>query len=81
MNDTAVAVQRRFEQMLMRKSPEERLRMGCSMFTAARTIAEISIRANSPQILSSEMKRKLFLRFYGAEFSDSQIQSILCALI
>lgn len=80
MKDTSVSVQRLFEQMLMRRSPEDRLRMGCSMFTAARRIVESSIRASSPNILPMEMKQKIFLRFYGDDFSDIQKQQIQNAL-
>ena len=63
MNDTTSAVQRRFERMLMKKTPEERLRMGCSMFTTAREIAKSSIRAQFPHLSSTQMKQKIFLRF------------------
>ena len=80
MNDTSAKVQRRFEELLMQKTPEERLKMGCSMFTAAREIAKSSIRAQFPQLSPAQMKQKIFLRFYGDDFSDAQsrdIQSVL----
>ena len=81
MNDTTIAVQRRFEQMLMKRTPEERLRMGCSMFTAAREITKSSIRAQFSHLSPQQMRQKIFLRFYGNDFTDSQKAQIQNALI
>ena len=80
MNDTSAEMADRFQRMLMRKTPEERLRMACSMFDAAKSIAKISILERFPAISPVEMKRKIFLRFYGEEFSTDHRQRILDAL-
>ena len=80
MNDTSKEVQELYYRLLMQKSPEERLRMGCSMFDAAKIIAKSSILEEFPAISPLEMK-KIFLRFYGEEFSEDQRQEILNALV
>ena len=80
MNDTSAKVQRRFEDLLMKKTPEERLKMGCSMFTTAREIAKSSIRAQFPHLSPAQMKQKIFLRFYADDFSDAQSQRIQSVL-
>ena len=80
MNDTSLKVSEQFQRLLMRKPPEERLRMGCSMFDAAKTMAKSSILGQFPDISSTDMKKKIFLRFYKEEFSEIQREKILNAL-
>lgn len=80
MNDTSENVQELFQRMLMDKSSEERLKMGCSMFTTAREIIKSSIRAQYPDVSTQQMKQKIFLRFYADDFSDEESQRIQKAL-
>ena len=80
MNDTSLKASEQFQRLLMRKRPEERLRMGCSMFDAAKTMAMSSILGQFPGISSMDMKKKIFLRFYKEEFSEIQREKILNAL-
>ena len=70
MKDTSVDIKIRFQNMIMKRSPEERLFMGSSMFDTAKQIVKSSIMEQYPKILPREMKQKIFLRFYGAEFSE-----------
>ena len=72
MNDTASIVEQHYHRLLMQKSGEERLRMACSMFDAARAIVKSSIREKFPDISAEEIKEKIFLRFYGHEFNEEQ---------
>ena len=81
MNDTSIEIAGQFQRMLMQKKPEERLRMACSMFDAAKSIAKSSILEKFPAISPVEMKQKIFLRFYGEEFSEDQRRKILNALV
>jgi hypothetical protein len=80
MDDTTPEVRRIHHEMLMRRSPEERLRMAFSMYDAARLLVEAGIRMRHPDISPAEMKRQVFLRFYGDEFDDDQKKRILEAL-
>ena len=80
MNDTTKAYEQQYHTMLMQKSGEERLRMGCSMFMAAKAIVESSIKEKHPDISSEALKEKVFLRFYGHEFSEDQKLKISQAL-
>lgn len=77
MIDTPQSVMNLFATMMMKKSAEERLRMGCSMFEAAKQIVLTSVRDRHPGIGPAEMKRELFLRFYGEEFNERQKENIL----
>ena len=76
MNDTTPAVKGQFYRMLMEKSGEERLRMGCSMFDSAKQIVVSSILESSPNISPGEMKRSIFIRFYGQDFSEVRKREI-----
>ena len=69
MLDTNPDIVVRYRNMMMSKSGEERLRMSCSMFDTAKQIVRSSILAGHPGITHAEMKREIFLRFYGGEFS------------
>lgn len=77
MNDTAPELESRFIEMMMRKSGEERLRMGFEMFNMARTQALTSIRIQKPDADLSEISKELFLRFYGEDFSREELKKIL----
>ena len=80
MKDTSEEFEVIFRNMIMKRSPEERLLMGSSMFDTAKQIVRSSIMEQYPKILPKEMKEKIFLRFYGMEFSESEKKKILSAL-
>ena len=63
MTDTEPQVARRFYEMIMSRSGEERFMMGIRSFDAARTIVLASLPKDLPK---EELKRKLFERIYGA---------------
>ena len=80
MNDTSPEMEKRYHAMLMRRSGQERLKMGCSMYDAAKQIVKSSILNESPGLTESELKEKIFLRFYGLDLSESQKQRIIAGL-
>ena len=80
MNDTSPEMQKRYHALLMERSGEERLKMGCAMFDAAKQIVKNSILNESPGLTERELKEKIFLRFYGLDFSEPQKQKIIAGL-
>jgi len=80
MLDTHESIKKRFFQMMMSKSPAERLRMGCSMFDSAKQIVRSSILQKNPHGSPSEIKKEIFLRFYGQDFQSEQKRKILDSL-
>ncbi len=80
MNDTNPDVAIRFRELMMRKSGEQRLLMGCSMYDAAKQIVLSAIHNRQPEITDAEIKREIFLRFYGEEFSQADREKLLSAL-
>lgn len=80
MNDTLPEVDALYRAMLMRRSGEERLKMGCGMRQTARALVEASIREQNPDVTIKAIRKGLFLRFYGHEFDASTRAKILAAI-
>ena len=77
MNDTSPRVAARYRATLMRLAPGERLAMAGRMFGAAKTLALAGIRMRYGDLSPAALRRQIFLRFYGADFTPSQAQRIL----
>jgi hypothetical protein len=80
MSDTPDEIERRYRDLLLRRSGEERLRMGCSMHATAKALVQASILEEDPLISPGGMRRALFLRFYGGDFDADTREAILHAL-
>ena len=80
MNDTHPDIAVRFRELMMSKSGEERLLMGCSMYDTAKQIVRSAIYNSRPGITDAEMKKEIFLRFYGPEFSKADREKLLSEL-
>ncbi len=63
--------------MLMKRTNEERLKMGCSMHETARRLVLASILEKNPKATPSDLRKALFLRFYGHEFGVEGKKKIL----
>ena len=74
MKDTSEKMERIYNEMLMKKTPEERVKMCFSMLNTARRIVLSTIKDKK------HWRKEMFLRFYGDEFSPSQKEKILHAL-
>lgn len=80
MTDTPPELARRYRTLLLARSGEERLKMGCSMHAAAKALARASILERDPLISPAGLRQALFLRFYGDDFDAGSRQRILGAL-
>jgi len=76
MNDTHPEMTAHFRNLMKAKSNEQRLLMGCSMFDTAKQIAQSAIYSQHPSISPEEMKKEIFLGFYGLDFSQADIEKI-----
>jgi hypothetical protein len=70
VNDTPPDVDELYRRMLLRRSPEERLRMACRMFSSARALA----RAGMPAASGAQMRRQMLLRLYAADMPDDRFR-------
>jgi len=80
MFDTHPEIAVRFRDLMMSKTGQERLVMGCSMYGAAKEIVSSAIYNSRPGITEAEIKREIFLRFYGQEFSQADREKYLSVL-
>ena len=81
MNDTHPEISAKFQDLIMQKSCEQRLLMGCSMYDTAKQIVRSSIYNTHPGITEEQMRKEIFIRFYGLEFSQADRDRILSVLI
>jgi len=68
MKDTSPDVEARYRRMILARSPADRLRMACRMFTTAKTLAKAGLEAEHGLLERGALRRQIFLRFYGADF-------------
>ena len=80
MNDTSPEMEEKMREMIRAKTPEERLRMGCSMYDFSKSLVLHAILENSPGLSPGGIRRELFLRFYGDDFTSTQREKILACL-
>ncbi len=76
MSDTSAPVEQRFRSLLMKKSGEERLKMGASMFDSAKSLALAWFQAEGKSLSSAGQKAELFQRFYGQDYHAGSRQAI-----
>ena len=80
MKDTSAKMEKRFRDLLLKRSGEERLKMGCSMHATAKALVRASLLEAKPKASPLTLRKELFLRFYGHEFPPAQRKKILAAL-
>jgi hypothetical protein len=68
-----------FNELFRKKTGEERMKMGFSMFEFAAKFAVASIidKHKNQDLSPCQLKKELFLRLYGNNFSDEQKAEIL----
>ena len=74
--DTPAAVQKMSHDLLMRRTPAERVRMACSMQATARAI----IRAGIPDDAwdtEKDLRIEVFKRFYREDFTPAEMDRIV----
>lgn len=77
MTDTPPDIEERYRAMLMQRTGEARMIMGCAMRDTARAFVEASLREQDPHATEAAIRKGLFLRFYGHEFDQPTRDKIL----
>ncbi len=77
MNDTSPFMEKKMREMVMAKTPFERLVMGSSMYETSRYLIERSILENDPLISKEKLREEIFLKFYKNDFSAEECAKIL----
>ena len=68
MDDTPPEITQKMQEMFQRKSPEERLKMGWSMYETSKYLILRGIKEKDPHISKADLRKELFLTFYGDDF-------------
>lgn len=77
MNDTSPEMTAKMREMILRKAPADRLRMGCSMYDFSKRLVVNAILRERPNLLPNALRGELFRRFYGNDFGIAQREKIL----
>ena len=77
MNDTERAVLKKWQESFEALTPQDRLKMACSMFEFSRELVAESIRNEEPTISESELRKRVFIRFYGNDFDSATVSRII----
>lgn len=80
MNDTSPQIEEKMRELIRRKTPEERLKMGCSMHAFSKQLVIHSLLRARPGLSPADLRRELFLRFYGDDFNRVERQKIVTYL-
>jgi len=80
MHDTSPEMEARMREMMAQKTPAERLHMACSMFAAAKTLVRSGIIHEDSTLTEAQIRGRMFLRFYGNDFSPEEIQRIVARM-
>ncbi len=62
--------------LMMERTPGDRLQMCSHMFSTARTLAIAGIVAEGDDLDEATLRQRIFLRFYGTEFSERERREI-----
>ncbi len=76
VDDTSPKSTKLLHELVRKKSPEERLIMGCSMFDESKIIVAGSIKRDDPNISERDLRVKIFGRFYRRDFDKKTFQKI-----
>ena len=76
MRDTTPAMEAEYNRRIMALSPGRRMAMACEMFGTAKALARAGLRAEGVRD-EVDMRRRIFLRFYGDDFSEAERARIL----
>ncbi|MCZ6702655.1 MAG: hypothetical protein O6940_06395 [Ignavibacteria bacterium] len=77
MKDTSFEIQKKIDEIYKNKSGEEKLLIALSMFETARELVISSLPNN---LSERELRKALFLRFYGNDFNVNEKEKILTNL-
>lgn len=77
MDDTTPDIAEKMREMIQMKAPQERLKMGFSMYETSKYLVARSIHENKFIYSGAELRQELFLKFYGSDFDPITQQKIL----
>lgn len=77
MNDTRPEITQKVREMIQTKTPTERVKMGFSMYSTSKMLVSRAICENMDTFSEADLRKELFLRFYGGDFDEATKKKIL----
>ncbi len=79
MNDVTPAAEKRFMELMMSRTPAERIGMACRMFSTAKALIVAGLHSEG---IENEcvIRRRVFLALHGADFTEEQQRKIIAHL-
>ena len=77
MDDTQATIEQRYKEMLLSRSPLERLKMASRMYDSGRKLVISGILKGRPHLDTSRLRAQLFLRMYGNDFAAAERERII----
>ena len=80
MDDTSPEIEEKVYELIRAKTPEERFKMGWSMYLTSRKLVIDAIRRENPNISDNDLRVEFFLRFYQDDFSTDEKEKFIAHL-
>jgi hypothetical protein len=77
MDDTQATIEQRYKEMLLSRSPLERLKMASRMYDSGRKLVISGILKGRQHLDTSRLRAQLFLRMYGNDFTATNRERII----
>lgn len=77
MRDTTHDITNKIYKMIQKKTPHERMVMGSSMYETSKQLVIRAIKENNPSISPQDLRREIFLRFYGSDYTQIEQEKII----
>lgn len=77
MSDTPTQIRQRYKEMLMSRTPLERLRMVSRMYDTGRKLVISGIQNGRQKLNASQLRGQIFLRMYGSDFTVADRKRII----
>jgi hypothetical protein len=77
MDDTSPKIAEKMREMFRKKTASERIHMSFDMYALSKRLVTSAILRENPHISPLDLKKQLFLKFYGNDYSEEKKQKIL----
>ena len=77
MDNTSAKIEQRYKEMILYRSPLERLKMASRMYDSGKKLVISGILKGVPHLDTSRVRAQLFLRMYGDDFTAAERERII----
>jgi hypothetical protein len=77
MSDVPKQIEQRYKEMLLSRTPLERLRMASRMYDSGRKLVIAGIQHGKHPLTAAQLRCQVFLRMYGIDFTVDERNRII----